>query len=85
VQELSSLTGLALHRTIRKIPNGAGKLQSLGFPPSLRGRTTKIGFFTPQLGDGMYIRHFHQIQLNCEINSTPGQGYNFRQTKLGFN
>ena len=69
VQEVSSLTGLALHRTIRKIPNGAGEPQSLGSPPSLRSRIIKIALSLDNYAMAWTIPHFEEIQLNCEINS----------------
>ncbi len=69
MQELSSLTEIAVHRRIRKIPNGAGKPQSLGFPPSLRGRITEIAWSEDNYEMAWTTPHFEEIQLNCEINS----------------
>jgi hypothetical protein len=53
-----------------------------GFPPSLRGPDYQNCLVKGQQRDGRDIRHFDEIRLNCDINSTPEQGYNFRQTSF---
>jgi hypothetical protein len=85
VQELSSLTGLALHSRIRKIPNGAGEPQSLGSPHPCAAGQIEIAWSEDYYEMAWTMPHFEEIQLNCESILTRVRGYNFLQTNLGFN